>query len=281
MKFSLWTKYGALNSKPVFDSFRIGATQLGFTCVDNATDSDVDVIWSVLWSGRMQRNRDIWLRAKKKNKPVIVIEVGGIQRGTTWRIGLNGVNRDAYFVPDGNSDQRAKKLGLELAPWRRSGEFVLICGQHERSQQWQGLPPMADWVNETIASVRNYTDRKIVFRPHPRSPVRLKNTFRDLVVQTPTKKVGTYDDYEINFKGAWAVINACSNPGIHAAIAGIPVFVNQSSLAYPVGNSDISQIESPLMPDRTQWLNDLAHKEYTLEEIKQGIPLNYLTEKLR
>lgn len=281
MKFSLWTKYGALNSKPVFNSFRIGATRLGFRCADNAAESDVDVIWSVLWAGRMRPNQDIWLRARKRNKPVIVIEVGGIQRNTTWRIGLNGVNRDAYFAPEGNDDARAKLLGLELKPWRHSGEFVLICGQHERSQQWQGLPPMSQWLDATVREIRNYTDRPIVFRPHPRSPVRLKNTFRNFTIQTPLKKTGTYDDYEINFNGSWAVINACSNPGIHAAIAGIPVFVNQSSLAYPVGNSDLRQIESPQMPDRTQWLNDLAHKEYTIEEIQQGIPLKYLTNQLR
>jgi hypothetical protein len=34
------------------------------------------------------------------------------------------------------------------------------------------------------------------------------------------------------------------------------------------------------MPDRTQWLNDYAHTEYTLEEISQGLPLNLLTSKL-
>jgi hypothetical protein len=39
-------------------------------------------------------------------------------------------------------------------------------------------------------------------------------------------------------------------------------------------------IEDPIMPDRTQWLNDYAHTEYTLDEIAQGIPLKRLTEKL-
>jgi len=34
------------------------------------------------------------------------------------------------------------------------------------------------------------------------------------------------------------------------------------------------------MPDRQQWLNDYAHTEYTLEEIAQGIPLNYLTNMM-
>ena len=68
--FSLWTKYGALNSKPVFDAFAQGAARLGHTCRENAYSSDVDVIWSVLWRGRMQGNLTVWNRAKQKNKNV-------------------------------------------------------------------------------------------------------------------------------------------------------------------------------------------------------------------
>ena len=34
------------------------------------------------------------------------------------------------------------------------------------------------------------------------------------------------------------------------------------------------------MPDRTQWLNDIAYTEWTLDEIEQGIPFNRLTKYL-
>lgn len=280
MKFSLWRQYGALNSGPVWDAFEHSLKKAGHEVVLNSFKSDVDVIWSVLWAGRMQRNRDVWQKAQKNKKPVLVIEVGGIQRGTTWRIGLNGVNRDAYFAPSGNDSSRVKQLGISMKPWRESGDYVLVCGQHEKSQQWQGLPPMKKWVENTVRELRQYTDRKIVFRPHPRLPVRFDSKLDNFVCQTPVKKQGTYDDYDIRFSGAWAVVNVCSNPGIHAVLEGIPAFVSASSLAYPVANHDFSQIESPVTPDRTQWLNDLAHIEYTLKEIQQGIPLKYLTKKL-
>ena len=110
MKFSLWTNYGAINSKPVFDAFRTGCHSLGYATVDNSNDADVDVIWSVLFNGRMAQNQLVWKNAHGKKKPVIVLEVGGIQRGTTWKVGLNGVNRDAYFGPVGNSSNRADLL---------------------------------------------------------------------------------------------------------------------------------------------------------------------------
>ena len=83
MKFSLWTNYGALNSRPVFDAFRSGAVALGHSCVDNDSHSDVDVIWSVLFSGRMAPNKAIWERNVAQSKPTIVLEVGGIKRNNT------------------------------------------------------------------------------------------------------------------------------------------------------------------------------------------------------
>jgi hypothetical protein len=88
---------------------------------------------------------------------------------------------------------------------------------------------------------------------------------------------GTYDSFDYRYKHAWAVINWSSNPALEAVIAGIPVFVGPSSLAWDVANHSLDQINNPLTPDRTQWLNDYAHTEYTLEEIAQGLPLKNLT----
>ena len=62
---------------------------------------------------------------------------------------------------------------------------------------------------------------------------------------------------------------------------GIPAFVGPSSLAYDVANIDLKDINNPIKPDRTQWLNDLAHTEWTVEEISQGLPLKLLTSKLK
>ena len=75
MKFNLWTKNGALNSKPVFDAFATGAHNLGHTCVYNDTHGDVDVIWSVLWHGRMAPNKEVFERAPKENRVPLFPEV--------------------------------------------------------------------------------------------------------------------------------------------------------------------------------------------------------------
>ena len=130
MKFNLRRKNGALNSSPVFDAFHAGANALGHDVVVDGNDG-IDVIWSVLWHGRMAGNRTIWERNISQSKPTIVLEVGGIKRGTTWKVGLNGINRDGDYLPSGNDSTRASVLGLNLKPWNTKGEYILICGQHD------------------------------------------------------------------------------------------------------------------------------------------------------
>jgi hypothetical protein len=279
MKFSLWTDYGALNSKPVFDAFANSLGSNGHDVVYNDLNSDVDVIWSVLFNGRMSRNKTIW----ENKKPTIVLEVGGINRGVTWKVGLNGINRDAYFGEQDNDRSRADGLGLVCKPWRSNGDFILICGQHDKSLQWQGMPRMSDWFMQTYREIRKHTDRPIVFRPHPRCRLEhIELGLKHVIRQEPRHVNGTYDSFDMGFDDIHCTISYSSNPGIHSIIEGVPAFVSTHSLAYDVANDIdfLHDIENPLMPDRQQWLNDYAWTEFTVEEISQGIPLKHLTSLL-
>lgn len=279
MKFSLWTDYGAQNSKPVFDSFASGVSATGGSIVYNEFDGDVGVIWSVLWNGRMAHNKKVWDYYRSQNKPVIVLEVGGIKRGTTWKVGINGINKDADFGPKGNGPERAKLLNLELKPWRTSGRDIIICGQHDKSHQWNYMPTMPSWVLATVETIRAVTSRPIIFRPHPRCrfPLPELKEFKDVKYEQPQHIQNTYDDFNFDFRNAWAVVNWSSNPATQAVIGGVPVFVGPSSLAWDVGNESLKEMNNPAMPDRQQWLNDLAYTEWTTDEISQGLPLKRLT----
>ena len=70
-------------------------------------------------------------------------------------------------------------------------------------------------------------------------------------------------------------------PATQAVIGGVSVFVGPESLAWDVGNQDLTTINNPIKPDRIQWLNDLAYTEWTLEEIQNGEPLLQLLPKLQ
>lgn len=283
MKFNLWTKNGALNSKPVFDAFATGAHNLGHTCVYNDTHGDVDVIWSVLWHGRMAPNKEVFERAQKENRACIVLEVGGLKRGSTWKVGINGINRDADFGGFHNNSSRADALGLLLKPWKfnnEQGDIIIAC-QHNKSHQWRNQKSVQTWLFDSIDLIRQYTNRQIVVRPHPRCPIpAIQYEFKNVKVQQPKQIQGTYDDFDFDPTHAYAVVNWSSNPATQAVMAGVPVFVGPDSLAYDVGNSNLAKINNPSMPDRTQWLNDIAYTEWTIEEISTGFPIKRLTSKL-
>jgi len=278
MIFGLWTANGALNSKPVFEALQIGLNNLGHTVKLNQT-GDIDVIWSVLWRGRMQNNKSIYETAKKLDKPVLVLEVGGLYRGKTWRVGLNGINRNGYFGSQGNDSKRADKLNLSLHPWNSKGDSILIACQHKLSGQWAGND-FDTWLVDTVRSIKKHTDRQIIIRSHPRYPVsrQLFANDKQITTQIPKKIPGTYDDYDFKLENIFAVFNYSSNPGINAAIQGIPVFVSPSSLAWDVSNKKIENLNKIEFPDRQQWLNDLAYTEWNLDEIATGFPILRLTD---
>ena len=285
MKFRLWTEYGALNSKDIFRAFGDSIVRNGWS-ISNSNDlgdPDVHVIWSVLFHGRMARNKSIWSYCVSNNRPIIVLEVGGIHRGKTWKVGINGINRDAKFGDTGNDESRAKALGLKLQPWRSTGEYILICGQHDKSLQWREMPRMSNWFLNTYDEIRKHTDRPIIFRPHPRCRLEhIERGLKHVIRQEPRHIAGTYDDFDMGFDNVWATVSHSSNPGCHSVIQGIPAFVSPSSLAYDVANDIdfLHDIENPLMPDRQQWVNDYAYTEYTIDEISAGIPLKNLTSLL-
>jgi hypothetical protein len=283
MKFSIFPKFGALNSQPVFQAFTIGAKNLGHTVTEHDMTADVFVIWSVLWSGRMAQNQEIWKIAKNTGKKLLILEVGGLVRGTTWRIGLGHVNRNGFFNNDNLLENcRSKKLGIFMKNWRNFGEHVLICGQHSQSEQWSNKPSPEIWAKNLIEEIKKYTDRKIIVRPHPRDyqwSQKIENLGVELKI--PQKIQGTYDDFnhDNDFKDAWCVINPSSNTGILAAIEGIPVFCDVDSLAYPVSTKNLEKIEELDQPDRTDWLEKICHTEWTLEEIERGIPIGRIFNK--
>jgi hypothetical protein len=276
MKFKIYNEFGALNSVPVFAALEQGIKNLGHSVVNR--DPDVEVIWSVLWHGRMKSNKMIYDRARHQKKPIMIIEVGNLIRGVTWRLSLDHINGLGRFGNNENLDiSRPSKLGINLKPPKQNRQpAILIACQHEHSLQWEGQPCMSEWARLKIQEIRKYTDRPIVVRPHPRSPFHL--SMAGITIQQPTKLPNTYDDYNFN-TDYHCVVNHNSGPPIHAAINGIPVITDESSLAYPVSDL-IENIENPQLGQRDLWLLKLAHTEWTVDEIATGAPLERLINLL-
>jgi len=273
MKISLFNNFGAKNSAPVFQAMAQGLVSQGHQVVYHDHTADAAVIWSMLWTGRMRSNREVYHAFTKQHRPVIVAEIGMIQRGHTWKIGINGTNLHSYNF-DNLIPNRAASLGLTLRSWR-SGANVVIAMQRQDSQQWAGMPPAHEWLAQTVSEIKKHTDRTIVVRPHPRGNC---PTPSGCLIDRPQFSVGSYDDFDFErvLGNAHCVLNWNSGPGPQALIAGVPAFVGPDSLASPIANWDLSQIENPPRQDRLTWLEQLAHTEWTVEEIRLGLPFTRL-----
>jgi hypothetical protein len=278
MNISIFNKFGALNSGPVFEAFRNGCRRHNIRVSEHNSAADAAVIWSHLWAGRMLPNQAVWQEFTASGRPVVVLEVGQLMRGVTWKMGINGVNARAWWG-DGIAPGRANKLAVRLQPWHQ-GNHILIAMQRSDSEQWAGLPASEQWLQQTVDQIREHTDREIVVRPHPRQRLQ---SIPGVKIQQPQSLRGTYDEFDFrsNLSRAWAVVNENSGPGSQAIIDGIPAFVGAYSMAAPVANMDFALIEKPRMPDRAAWLEQLCHTEWTLGEITSGLPIGRLLGRLK
>jgi hypothetical protein len=228
----------------------------------------------------MSANRAVYEHYRAQGRPVIIIEIGALDRGTTWKVSVNNTTADGYYGHTENLDwDRPTKLGFKLATQSKTQAGVVVALQHSQSLQVVDIPNVQQWVYNTVKQIKQHTDRPIVVRPHPRCRIALHQLPREVQLQQPKKLHNTYDSFDFDL-GYHAVINYNSGPGIQAAIAGTRPIVDQSSLAFPV-SVEFENIEQPYTVDRTQWLTEISHTEYTLEELKKGLWLKRLSPALQ
>ena len=270
MKIAYFPAQTALNSKPVMSALLSSLRRAGHVLEENSMTADALLIWSVLWSGRMAANQAVYQHYRSLARPVIVADIGALQRGTTWKVAVNNINAQGYY---GHLDQldwdRPKKLGLSLKTPAKTKSHIVIASQHTKSEQTAGVD-LNQWVRDQIQCLKNVTDRPIHVRPHPRC--RLDVAGLGVTIEQPAKIPNTYDSFDLSLD-CHAIVNYNSGPGIQAAIAGSRPIVHSTSLAYPV-SIGFADIEQPYITNRDLWLTQISHTEYTLNELEQGLWLN-------
>lgn len=271
MRIAYFPNQTALQSEPVWRAFLDGCRQLGIEPVEGVKNADMAVIWSVLWNGRMRLNESIYNHYKNLGKPVFIIEVGSLDRGRTWKISANHITNEGIYGNLENLDSnRSRNLGIELKDTKiQRKNSILIVGQHERSLQWQKMPSARSWLEQKVREIRNFTDKPIIFRPHPRCVLGNLNIL-GITIERPNKIQNTYDKFDLNFDHH-CIIGHNSGVGIQSVIAGTPIICDETSLAYEMSGS-IPKINEISLPDRTLWFQKILHTEWTVEEMRQGIP---------
>jgi hypothetical protein len=268
----------AKNSQPVMSAVLDCLQARGIQTQENSMTSDAAVIWSVLWAGRMAANQAVYEHYRAQGRSVIIVEVGTLHRGHTWKIAVNNITYDGYYGNCNNLDwDRPRKLGISLSTQSNPRPNVIVAMQHDRSLQVSNINMMS-WLDSTLKLLKKSTDRLITVRPHPRCRLSLDNLPPGVTMEIPNQLPNTYDSFDMHYD-CHAVININSGPGVQAAIAGVRPVVAPSSLAYPVGMS-FDQIEQPYIRDRETWLAQICHTEYTIEELRRGMWIDRIAPAL-
>lgn len=228
---------------------------------------------------------DVITDHKCLGKPILMFETGLIARKHSinshyFRVGWNGFQYDtgvftdpAINYPADRWNNISKLFDIKLKPWRKTGKHILLIHQVNYDSSIRGND-FSYWLNNTINEIKQYTDRPIRLRLHPHpiyKPIYPKRSDIEIVTGGSARPI------EYDLKDCWAAVTFNSGAGVDSIIDGIPVFsMHPGSMAFPVSNYILNNIETPQLPDRKQWLYNLAYSQWNIDEIKSGIAWRHL-----
>jgi hypothetical protein len=199
------------------------------------------------------------------------------------RYSLNGIFPTTGFYFDNKInttrwDSISSKLGITLSEYRSAGDHILICLQ--RVDGWSMCGTSVQyWLDTTIKKIRACSNRPIIVRKHPGD--RRQST---LILKDPTVKFSTNESLNTDLKNCWATVTYNSSPGIASLISGVPVFVTdptpQRSQTWPIANTNLSTIESPVLHDRIEWLHRISQSHWNDDEVASGEAWRFMRERL-
>ena len=172
-----------------------------------------------------------------------------------------------------------KDLNIDLNPWRKNGNHILICLQRNGGWSMRGLN-VVDFFHQTVHKIRKYSDRPIIVRTHPgdRKSIYYLNELKGKNITISQNRYLSED-----FKNSWATVVYNSSPSVASIIEGIPVFLidPEYSQATEVSNLDLKNIENPIMTERLFWVQKLAQCHWNNYDLVSGETWRHMRNYLR
>lgn len=226
--------------------------------------------YSVIFRG--MTGRKIVDACKKQNKSYLYIDtgyIGNMQKRKDWhRIVVNGMQHSNvnFNMPDNRFNMIAhSKKYLKFPGWKKNGGPILLVTPSEKPCKFYGIT-RDEFVNNTINTIKKYTDRQII--------VRDKVNRRD--------RVGLGSIYhQLDEDNIFAVVTYNSIAATEAIGYGVPCFTLAPNAADIFCEKDLSKIESPLYSEKEKvekWQHWLAYCQYTPKEMSTGIAKQLIDE---
>ena len=139
---------------------------------------------------------------------------------------------------------RLERLGVNLRPWRRHGNHILVIPVTGAVGNFYGVDEN-QWLAAAVSEISNHTDRPILTKP---------------------KGQGSLQDA---LKNCWCVVTHSSNVAVDALIEGVPVITLGESVCNTI-SWNFADIEKPYWPERDWWLRAVCYNQWTLDEMRSG-----------
>jgi hypothetical protein len=199
--------------------------------------------------------------ARSRGATVIVTENGWLGNDDSGRppyaLALDGHNGSGrWYVGD---SKRWEDLGIDLSPWRSTGDYILIFDQIGVGSRDMKPPVGYGWVAQE--RVRQATSLPTIVRPHP----------------TKQKARGYTRSLEEDFRGAKALVTWASAGGVKALVSGIPTFYDAPSyIMAGAAEKGLWNLENPSLPDRLPIMHRMAWAQWFVEELASGVSFDFL-----
>ena len=186
-----------------------------------------------------------------------------------WRFCVNGLHDNRQLdVPD----DRFKLWNKEIKEWNTKGEYILICPSSETMTRTVHGWSVGAWVHQGTESIKALTDKPIKVRHKPRK----NGTSGPSVADVPLEE---------DLENAFAVVATCSIVATEAIAAGVPVFSTSPGECPSAWctNTIFQKINEPVYhtdKQRQQLMNNLAYKQFSIKEMRDGTCYNIATEYL-
>lgn len=240
------------------DAFERGLRRVGYepSAVPKAKPEPDDLL--VLWNRKPTEER-IARTYEAAGARVVIAENGYIGKGPDggklYALALGHHNGCGTWPTGG--PQRWQALGIDLKPWRTSGDFILVLAQRGIGEAGVAMPP--GWLARTLADLGKRTKRPVRIRRHP-----------------GREKVEPDADFAV----AWACVTWGSGAGIKALAQGVPVFHDLAGwIGAPMSAHGLDDLESPYVGPRLAAFQRLAWAQVDIEEIASGDAFARLLER--
>jgi hypothetical protein len=196
----------------------------------------------------------------------------GISRQQPYFLRIVKNDHVKNFIDERPDDRFKATFPYDIRPYHKNGKKILVCPP---TNSISTFFKCENWLEQTLAELKQYTDREIIVREKPYNPEAQIGADGKIHTGENSNKV---PKQKINWDEIHAVVTNNSSITIKALASGVPVFADSNNCAFPIAGKSLARIEQPVYEDPRPLFYSLAYGQFTAKEMMDGTALRILDE---